>query len=63
MASLALNVAKGKGAEVINQVKGKLGSKPNVDWTDFNYPPLLRVFHYDLDELESDPDLKVLSLL
>lgn len=42
-------------------MKGKLGgNKINVDWNDFNYPPLLRIIHYDIDELESDLDLKVI---
>lgn len=37
-------------------MKTALGNAPpkkaEIDWTDFNHPPLIKVFHYSLDHIE-----------
>ena len=30
------------------------GNKKNIDWNDFNWPPLVKVMHFKLDELEGN---------
>ncbi|CAD8071030.1 unnamed protein product [Paramecium sonneborni] len=37
-------------------------SKQNVDWDDFNYPPLIKVIHYNIDEVQPEYRLVVRSL-
>ena len=49
MASYALGAAKDKALGVMDKVKG---TKAEVNWDDLNYPPCIRVFHYDLEELK-----------
>jgi hypothetical protein len=35
-----------------NAVGNKMSNYPNINWTDFNFPPCLNVFHFGLAELE-----------
>merc|ERR1712079_188122 len=32
---------------------GRAPGHSDINWVDFNYPPLLRLIHYDLEELPS----------
>lgn len=39
-------------------IKSTLSAKPpitkDIDWTDFNYPPLINVFHYSIEHINDD---------
>lgn len=35
----------------VAQAGGSVGAR-NIKWDDFNYPPILRVMHYDISELD-----------
>ena len=41
---------------VNSQIRGykerRAEAKSQVDWEDYNYPPYLRVLHYNLDDVE-----------
>ncbi|CAD8117209.1 unnamed protein product [Paramecium sonneborni] len=40
----------------------KKSNQPNIDWTDFNWPPIIKIFHFDLSELQ-DPYKSLVRLL
>lgn len=35
---------------------------PKIDWDNFNYPPLLKVIHYDISEVSPEKKLIVRAL-
>lgn len=35
-----------------NAMVNKSSNYPDIDWSDFNFPPLIRVFHFSLAELQ-----------
>ncbi|CAD8189254.1 unnamed protein product [Paramecium pentaurelia] len=37
-------------------------SKQKIDWDDFNYPPLIKVIHYNIEEVQPEYRLVVRSL-
>ncbi|CAD8191253.1 unnamed protein product [Paramecium octaurelia] len=37
-------------------------SKQKIDWNDFNYPPLIKVIHYNIEEVQPEYRLVVRSL-
>ena len=54
MSSLATSVGKKVARHQLKKRVGLTGQKPNsneIDWNDFNYPPHLNLFHFDLDEI------------
>lgn len=64
MSSLAGRVATKLATDHVNQEIGKIKKKiglgqpaapyqVQIDWTDFNFPPLIRVIHFRLNELPS----------
>ena len=61
MASTAMGMAKDKASGAVNDLKAKLGGNSlKVEWNSYNYPPCIKVMHYDLSELE--PDQTVLRI-
>ena len=55
MASIGTALAKNEVKEGFDNMKGNLSGKkgPAVDWADYNWPPLIKVLHFRLDELDS----------
>ncbi|KAL4499801.1 hypothetical protein ABPG72_015150 [Tetrahymena utriculariae] len=45
-----------------NKYAVNASSKSGIKWTDFNYPPLIKIIHYDRSELQ-DPHKKIATLL
>ena len=43
--------AKMAGNKFKKQVTKQFASNSNVDWTDLNYPPALKLIHYDISEV------------
>mmetsp|Transcript_6848 Transcript_6848/g.19917 ORF Transcript_6848/g.19917 Transcript_6848/m.19917 type:complete len:246 (-) Transcript_6848:216-953(-) len=44
----------------INAVDGTAAARPaSINWENFNFPPYLRIIHFDLDELDAVPRLVV----
>ena len=41
---------------------GKKSNQPDINWTDFNWPPFIKIFHFDLSELQ-DPYKSLVRLL
>jgi len=55
MSSLYKNVKSGanKTAQNVGQSVGlNTGTKGEADWTDYNWPPLIRILHYSLSDVE-----------
>eukprot|EP00742_Colponemidia_sp_Colp-10_P001085 GILJ01001175.1.p1 GENE.GILJ01001175.1~~GILJ01001175.1.p1 ORF type:complete len:227 (+),score=20.82 GILJ01001175.1:47-727(+) len=53
----ASNAASSIGSSLGSMVKGSGGgsggsNEPQIDWENFNYPPKLRIIHYDPKELQ-----------
>ena len=57
MNSLAISIGKESLNDTVNSIKNSFTNKdkPKVNWTEFNWPPILRVIHFRLDELEGYP--------
>jgi len=36
-----------------NAMVNKTTSYPDIAWTDFNFPPIINVFHFSLAELQA----------
>mmetsp|Transcript_33228 Transcript_33228/g.38699 ORF Transcript_33228/g.38699 Transcript_33228/m.38699 type:complete len:220 (+) Transcript_33228:3-662(+) len=53
---MAKRAATGTLNNMEDSLTNSANSNPNsnIDWNNFNYPPLIKVVHYDLDELQ-DP--------
>ena len=69
MNSIGSSITKSVGTSVIRNAVDSARSKlpgqsayPNIRWENFNYPPLLKIVHYDLSELEP-PHKGVVRLL
>jgi hypothetical protein len=54
-------VAKAALNNSIQSVKSSMTpqSGPKINWEDFNYPPLLKVIHYDITEVPAEKRLTV----
>lgn len=54
------DIASKIGKKVVEtKIKSTLSSAPpktnkEIDWKDFNHPPLIKVFHFSLDEIEEE---------
>eukprot|EP00920_Eleutheroschizon_duboscqi_P036798 GHVT01088403.1.p1 GENE.GHVT01088403.1~~GHVT01088403.1.p1 ORF type:complete len:128 (-),score=22.47 GHVT01088403.1:711-1094(-) len=48
---VASTVASFSSSFGIQQPQGGQPAQNAIEWTNFNYPPLLRIFHYDPSEL------------
>ncbi|CAD8114311.1 unnamed protein product [Paramecium sonneborni] len=60
---MASYVAKSVLNDSIRQLKSnQKDSKQNIDWDDFNYPPLIKVIHYNIEEVQPEYRLVVRSL-
>lgn len=46
-------------AREINAVGGSAGGRSTVNWENYNFPPFIRVIHFDLDELDAAPRVVV----
>lgn len=59
-------VAKAALNNSINSVKSSITSStstgPKINWDDFNYPPLLKVIHYDITEVKEEDRLTVRAM-
>ena len=53
-------VAKTVATDKLSEMKDYFSSKNKleINWNDFNYPPLLHVIHFDLSELSSIPEIQ-----
>ena len=47
VAKTAANNMMNKAKEAVNPSKG-----PKINWDDFNYPPVVKLIHFDLSEVE-----------
>jgi hypothetical protein len=47
-------VAKQAANNMINKAKETMtpSKGPKINWEDFNYPPLIKLIHFDLSEIE-----------
>ena len=52
--SIAKNVAKNSMNNIQASMISQGGQYSSIKWEDFNYPPLIKLIHYDLNEL-NDP--------
>jgi len=57
-------VAKAALNNSVQSIKSSMTpqSGPKINWDDFNYPPLLRVIHYDITEVDNEKRLAVRAL-
>ena len=60
MSSAGTAVAKMAINEKMGNMKGYIDGqqKIQINWADYNYPPLVNVIHFRLDELTSNPDIR-----
>lgn len=58
---MASFVAKSVLNDSISQLKSN-SKQSKIDWDDYNYPPLLKVIHYDIEEVEPEHRLIVRAL-
>lgn len=59
MNDLAMKAVKAQASSTLNTMKAQMinqssGNLSNIKWNEYNYPPLLRLIHYDLDELDDE---------
>ncbi|KAM3136919.1 hypothetical protein pb186bvf_011004 [Paramecium bursaria] len=62
---MATFVAKTMITDQIKTMKGEItgtSNKNKINWDDFNYPPFLKVIHYDVSEVDPEHRLIVRSL-
>ena len=62
---MATFVAKTMITDQIKSMKGEItgtSNKNKINWDDFNYPPFLKVIHYDVSEVDPEHRLIVRSL-
>ena len=58
MNSTSMSIAKHMASNSVSNMKNAVGDSlranpnPQIDWNDFNYPPVLRLFHYNIEELQ-----------
>ncbi|MEE4247237.1 MAG: hypothetical protein V2I33_17630, partial [Kangiellaceae bacterium] len=58
--SFAAKAAARQGMEMAKEKVSQATSKSEINWNDYNFPPLLKLFHFNLSEL-SDPQRFVAS--
>ena len=52
MKSIGLSIARDQATDTLKGIKNNIPGKQQINWNDFNYPPLIKVFHYNASELE-----------
>ena len=47
-------MAKTAANNMVNNVKESItpSKGPKINWDDFNYPPIIKIIHFDLSEVE-----------
>ncbi|KRX07769.1 hypothetical protein PPERSA_07519 [Pseudocohnilembus persalinus] len=60
MTSLAINAAKGQIKDSVGNMKQNIGGN-KIDFNEFNYPPLVKVIHYRITDLDQQPELKKIA--
>lgn len=57
-------VAKAALNNSVQSVKSSMTPQtgPKINWDDFNYPPLLKVIHYDITEVDNEKRLTVRAM-
>lgn len=59
----AQNAAKNQMNGMRQGIEETMGRRtPGLEWNNYNYPPLLRLFHYSTDKLQN-PILRVVRIL
>jgi hypothetical protein len=63
MASLGLSLAEAALHDTFKAVNpfAKQRSTNGINWRDYNYPPYLNIFHYDLDDIGQENNRKIVS--
>ena len=51
MSSLATTVVTN---QLKKAVKGNESSLDKINWNDFNYPPIIKIFHYDINHVKEE---------
>lgn len=59
MVGLPTRKAATDAAREMSTAGSQLASRNAINWDNYNYPPLLHLVHFDLEELESVPKLIV----
>jgi len=58
MAKQKLKSLKDTASDALNTS----GNKYKIDWTDFNFPPLIKIYHFNMEEIQ-EPEREVVSKL
>ena len=51
---IGANIAASQFKSALDPGPTKFKTDKKIDWMDLNYPPFIKLFHYDIDEIEDD---------
>jgi hypothetical protein len=65
MTSIGLSFAEAALHDTFKAVNpfAKNRSTNGINWRDYNYPPYLNIFHYDLDDIEHENNRKIVNYM